>query len=115
MPVIAEISVVPIGTNGPSVGAIVAEALRALEAYPAVQHELSAMGTTLIGELSAVLAACGAMHSAALASGAPRCYTIIKMDQRSDKFSSAEDKVASVRSHLSQGNAGETAATLDQM
>ena len=107
MPVMAEISVVPIGTNGPSVGAIVAEALRALEGYPEVQHELSGMGTTLIGELSAVLAACGAMHSAALGAGAPRCYTIIKMDERRDKFSSADDKVASVQRHLAAGKGRE--------
>ena len=107
MPVMAEISVVPIGTNGPSVGAIVAEALRALEAYPDVQHELSGMGTTLIGELPDVLAACGAMHSAALGAGAPRCYTIIKMDERSGKFSSADDKVASVQRHLAAGRGHE--------
>jgi uncharacterized protein (TIGR00106 family) len=65
-----------------------------------VRHELTAMGTTLTGELSAVLAACGAMHSAVLAAGAPRCYTIIKMDQRVDKFAEAGEKVASVERHL---------------
>jgi uncharacterized protein (TIGR00106 family) len=99
-PVMAEISVIPIGTGGPSVGAIVAAALRALEAHPEVRHELTAMGTTLTGEMGAVLAACGAMHSAVLAAGAPRCYTIIKLDGRADKAATAEEKVASVRRHL---------------
>ena len=42
-----------------------------------------------------------------LASGAPRCYTMIKMDERSDRFSSAEDKVASVQRHLAAGKAHE--------
>lgn len=102
MAVMAEISVVPIGTNGPSVSALVAEALRALEAHPDVQHELTAMGTTLVGELSAVLAACGAMHSAVLTNGAPRCYTIIKMDQRLDKTATAGEKVAAVARHIQE-------------
>lgn len=100
MPVMAEISVIPIGTAGPSVGAIVAEALRALEGHPDVRHELTAMGTTLTGELSAVLAACGAMHSAVLVTDASRCYTIIKLDQRTNKFADASEKVASVERHL---------------
>lgn len=102
MPVMAEISVVPIGTNGPSVSALVAEALRALEQHPDVQHELTAMGTTLVGELPVVLAACGAMHRAVLDAGAPRCYTIIKMDQRADKTATAGEKVAAVERHLRQ-------------
>ena len=105
MAAMAEISVIPIGTNGPSVSALVAEALRALDAYPAVQYELTAMGTTLIGEIQDVLAACGAMHTAVLESGAPRCYTIIKIDQRLDKTATAGEKVAAVERHLA-GRAG---------
>lgn len=100
MPVMAEISVIPIGTASPSVGALVATALRALEAHPGVWHELTAMGTTLTGELADVLAACGAMHTAILEAGVPRCYTIIKMDERRDKTSTAEEKVASVQRRL---------------
>lgn len=60
MAVMAESSVIPIGTGGPSVGKLVADALKALAAHPNVRHELSAMGTTLIGELNDVLLACGA-------------------------------------------------------
>ena len=100
MPVMAEISVLPIGTAGPSVGKLVADALRALDAHPAVGYELTAMGTTLTGELNDVLLACGAMHTAILNAGVPRCYTIIKLDQRTDKSATAEEKVASVRRHL---------------
>ncbi len=100
MAAMAEISVVPIGTAGPSVSELVAEALRALAEHPTVQYELTAMGTTLTGELSAVLAACGAMHSAVLAAGAPRCYTIIKIDQRTDKAATVAEKVAAVERHL---------------
>jgi uncharacterized protein (TIGR00106 family) len=97
----AEISVIPIGTGGPSVGKLVADALKALDAHPNVRHELSAMGTTLTGELNDVLLACGAMSSAVLAAGSPRCYTIIKLDQRADKSATAEEKVSSVLRHLS--------------
>src|SRR5262245_1297130 len=101
MPVMAEISVIPIGTANPSVGGLIAAALRALEAYPAVQHELTAMGTTLTGELADVLAACCAMHTAILEAGVPRCYTIIKMDERRDKSATTEEKVSSVLRHFS--------------
>ena len=105
MPVMAEISVIPIGGGAPGVSAEVAAAIRALAAFPAVRHELSAMGTTLSGELADVLAACGAMHAAVLAAGVPRCYTIIKLDERVDKAMSAEEKVASVRRRLDLGGA----------
>lgn len=100
MPVMVEISVVPVGTGAASVGAAVAASLRALAAHPNVSVELGAMGTTLTGELNDVLLACGAMHSAVLATGAVRCYTIIKLDQRLDKHQDGASKVASVREHL---------------
>ena len=101
--VMAEISVIPLGTGTPSVGEQVAAALRALEAFPAVEHELTAMGTTLVGERSTVLAACEAMHAAVLAAGARRCYTIIKLDERTDKSMDAREKVASVRRRMEGG------------
>lgn len=59
MPVMAEISVAPIGAVTPGVGVIIAAAFRVLERYPQVQRERSAMGTTLVGELPDVVAACG--------------------------------------------------------
>ncbi len=67
MPVMAEISVLPIGTGSASVGELIAGALRALAAHPAVNYELTAMGTTLTGELNDVLLACGVMHTARMA------------------------------------------------
>ncbi len=100
MPVMAEITVVPVGTATPSVGKIIAEAVRVLADYPQIEHDLSAMGTTLVGEMADVLAACGAMHNAVLAAGASRCYTIIKIDQRTDKESTTESKVLSVQRYL---------------
>jgi uncharacterized protein (TIGR00106 family) len=105
MPVMAEVSVIPIGTGRPSVGKLVADALQALAAHPNVRYELGAMGTTLTGELDDVLLACGAMSRAVLAAGSPRCYTIIKLDQRADKGATAEEKVSSVLRHLPGGDA----------
>ena len=57
MAVMGEISVIAIGTGGPSVGKLVADALGALAAHPNVRYELGAMGTTLTGELNDVLLA----------------------------------------------------------
>ena len=109
MSVMAEISVIPIGGGAPGVSAEVAAAIRALAAFPAVRHQLTAMGTTLSGELADVLAACGAMHAAVLATGVPRCYTIIKLDERVDKAMSGEGKVASVQRRLGVEGATESA------
>ena len=103
MPVMAEISVVPVGTGAPGVSGEIAAAVRALGAFPNVRHELCAMGTTLSGELSDVLAACGAMHAAVLAAGAVRCYTIIKLDERTDQPMDTAGKVDSVQRRLGQG------------
>lgn len=112
MSVMAEISVAPLGTGSPSVGAQVAAAYRALSAYPRVSAELGAMGTTLTGELGAVLEACGAMHAAVLATGAERCYTIIKLDQRLDREQDSASKIASMRQHL-DGVAPQTSSSGD--
>ncbi len=102
MPVMAEISVIPIGTGAAGVSGEIAAALRALDTHPAVRHELTAMGTVLTGELSDVLAACGTMHAAVLRAGAPRCYTIIKLDERPGRAADSGEKVAAVRRKLAQ-------------
>ena len=105
MPVMAEISVIPIGTGAPGVSGEIAAALRALDAHPGVRHELTAMGTVLTGELADVLVACGAKHAAVLGAGAPRCYTIIKLDERPGKEADSGEKVASVRRKLAGDDA----------
>ena len=51
-----------------------------------------------------MLAACEAMHAAVLHAGARRCYTIIKLDERTDKVMDGREKVASVRRRMGEGS-----------
>ena len=61
--VIAEISVVPIGTETPSVSEYVAKAIEIIKQQERVNYQLTAMGTLLEGELGDVLAVMEKMHN----------------------------------------------------
>jgi uncharacterized protein (TIGR00106 family) len=97
--VIAEVSIVPIGTGSPSVSSHVAAAVRELEAS-GLKCTLSPMGTTVEAEtVEQVYAALARAQLAVFETGLRRVYTVIKMDERRDATGerSAEDMVRSVR------------------
>lgn len=97
--VVAEISVVPVGTGSPSVSRYVADCIKML-GKSGLNYEVTAMGTIVEGELDAVLAAARRMHESPFAAGADRVVTTIKIDERRDKQLSMEGKVAAVARHL---------------
>lgn len=84
--VVAEFSVVPAveGSLRPYVKAAVSEIEKS-----GLKYEVGAMGTTLEGELDAVLEAIKKAHLAVLAAGAGRLVTSIKIDERKDGLSMA--------------------------
>ncbi|HYM90416.1 MAG TPA: MTH1187 family thiamine-binding protein [bacterium] len=96
---ILAISVTPIGTGTPSVGAYVADALRVIE-QSGLRYRLNAMHTEVEGELEEVLRLIPAIHHACFARGAKRVSTVIKIDDRRDAPSSIEGKVRSVEARL---------------
>ncbi len=96
---ILAISVTPIGTGTPSVGAYVADALRVIE-RSGLRYRLNAMHTEVEGELEEVLRLIPAIHRACFARGAKRVSTVIKIDDRRDTPSSIEGKVRSVEARL---------------
>ena len=98
--VIAEISIVPLGTKTPSVSAYVAEAVKVLQKEKGLKFELTAMGTIVEGDLDNILTVVGRMHEAVLNTGAVRVVTTIKIDERRDKIQTAKDKADSVRAKL---------------
>ena len=61
--VIAEVSVIPVGTMTPSASDYVARAMKALKQQKNIKYQLTAMGTLLEGELSDVLGAVKLMHN----------------------------------------------------
>jgi uncharacterized protein (TIGR00106 family) len=97
--VVAEISIIPIGTGSPSASRYVAAAVAELEAS-GLRCTLHPMGTTVEAERSEpVYAALARAQEAAFAAGLQRVYTVVKMDERRDEAGdrSAEDMVRSVR------------------
>lgn len=107
--VIAEVSIVPIGTGGTSLSSYVAGCLAALEKNKTVKHLLTPMGTIIEGQLGDVLKVIMKMHEVPFASGAARVVTTIKIDDRRDKKAHMEHKVKSVlakrRSTVRKGRA----------
>ena len=80
-----EVSIVPVGTGGPSASEYVARALKVLEAEPDLTYELTAMGTIIQGELDRLLNVVSRMHETAFDSRVKRVVTTIKIDDRRDK------------------------------
>ena len=98
--VIAEVSIIPLGTATPSVSRYVARALRVLREEKKIRYELTSMGTIIEGDLAEVLRVVKNMHQSAFAEGAMRVITTIKIDERRDKSLSMRGKVESVLKEL---------------
>jgi uncharacterized protein (TIGR00106 family) len=92
---IAEISIVPLGTGSPSVSGYVAACLKVLRAS-GLPYEIHGMGTIVEGDLSALLGVIREMHEIPFEAGVQRVVTTIRIDDRRDKESAAQDKVISV-------------------
>ena len=98
--VIAEVSVVPVGTKTPSVSDYVARAIKVLGREGAVKYQLTGMGTLIEGELSDVLEAIKKMHEALFDQEVKRVLTTIRIDDRRDKGLTINYKVESVEKKL---------------
>ncbi len=94
--VIAEVSVIPIGTKTPSVSRYVARALKVLRKEKKIRYELTSMGTIIEGNLEEVLRVVGIMHQSTFNGEVMRVVTTIKIDERRDKTSSMSGRVASL-------------------
>lgn len=96
--IIAEISVVPIGTKTPGVSKYVAEAVAVLNEL-GLKPELTAMGTIFEAEdMSSVLKAFEAVHESVFKQGAERVVTTLRIDERRDKEGTVKQKIESVTS-----------------
>jgi uncharacterized protein (TIGR00106 family) len=94
--IIAEITVIPIGTKTPSVSKYVAKAVDALKKLE-LKPELTAMGTIFEAEdISVILKAFEAVHGSVFEQGAERVVTTLRIDERRDKEGSIKQKIGSV-------------------
>jgi uncharacterized protein (TIGR00106 family) len=97
--VIAEISVVPLGTGTPSLSRYVAECMEVLQ-ETGIRYTLTPMGTVLEGSLEEVLEVVRLLHRLPFNKGVERVSTRLVIDERRDKDASAEGKVRSVEERL---------------
>ena len=99
---LVEVSIVPLGTESPSVSKYVAQAVKVLEEEKDLKYEVTAMGTIIEGDLVRLLTLVRKMHEAVLDCGATRVVTTVKIDDRRDKASTISSKVESVKEKLSR-------------
>jgi uncharacterized protein (TIGR00106 family) len=93
---IAEVSVVPLGTESPSVSQYVAKAVRILEQEKDLKYQTTAMGTIVEGDLDRILAVVKKMHEGVFGEGVVRVLTTVKIDDRRDKAQGMKEKVDSL-------------------
>ena len=94
-----EISVVPIGTDNPSISLYVAECV-AIVKGKGLPFELTSMGTNVQGELRDLLEVAEKMHKLPFQRGAQRVLTSIKIDDRRDKQLNIQGKKEAVTKRL---------------
>jgi uncharacterized protein (TIGR00106 family) len=94
--IIAEVSIVPLGTGDCSLSKYVADCLGVIKSQPDIKFQLTPMGTIIEGPMDSVLAAVKLMHEVPFTKGIPRVLTTIKIDDRRDIKASMNRKVDSV-------------------
>lgn len=92
----AELTILPMGREGASVGDLLALIAERLAAQDAVEFEIGPMGTSLEGDVTEILALVGELQEIPLAAGLPRVYTVLKLDNRADREQSLGEKVESM-------------------
>ena len=95
------LTIIPLGTDSPSVGEYVVEIQRAL-AETDFPHELTDMGTVIEGETGDLLQLAGQLAELPFAKGTSRVVTQISIDDRRDKAVSIGIKKASVAAKVAE-------------
>jgi uncharacterized protein (TIGR00106 family) len=98
--VIAELTIVPLGTATPSLSAYVAEVERTLRQVAGLKVLLTPMATVLEGELDLVLQTVRRVHEIPFAAGAQRVSTRLSIDDRRDKPLTMTGKLEAVEEKL---------------
>ncbi len=98
--IIAQLTVVPVGTGSPSLSKFVAgfeNELRRMGFEP----RLSAMSTVIEADsMDRILAAVKRLHEMVFENGAMRALTSVSIDERRDKEGSINQKIRSVESKM---------------
>jgi uncharacterized protein (TIGR00106 family) len=98
--IIAEVTVVPLGTASTSLSTYIAEVEKVLNKFPKIKSMLTPMSTILEGEMDEVMEAIKAVHDVPFQMGAQRVSTTLRIDDRRDKRITMAGKVAAVKNRL---------------
>ena len=94
--VVAEVSIVPVGTGGTGLSYYVAACVEVLDCIKDLSYQLTPMGTVIEGPLDRIFEATRKMHEVPFSKGVSRVVTSLKVDDRRDKPSTMIGKVESV-------------------
>lgn len=98
---IVDVTIIPIGTEGPSVSDYVVNVQRVLESYgDQITFQLTPMSTLIEGELPVLFKVLEAIHEVPFEHGIKRVATNIRIDDRRDKKQTMASKLESVQSKL---------------
>ncbi|WP_053365888.1 MTH1187 family thiamine-binding protein [Bacillus sp. FJAT-27245] len=94
---IIDITVIPIGTETPSVSEYVAEIHKVLKKYEGeIKYQLTPMSTLIEGDLKQLLDVVREIHEVPFQKGIQRVATNIRIDDRRDRESTMEGKLKAV-------------------
>jgi uncharacterized protein (TIGR00106 family) len=100
----ADLTVLALGRPDVSASEYIAEIQRRLARQDRVRYRMHAMGTSLEGPTADILALVAEMHAAPFEQGIPRVYTVLKLDERTDRpHQTLDDKVEAVERLLGEG------------
>ncbi len=97
---IAQITIIPLGTETASLSRYVAACVSLLKQAPDISYQVTAMATIVQGPLERILELAQKMHEVPFTLGAKRVVTIISIDDRRDKQITIESKVKAVTDKL---------------
>ncbi|GLI84275.1 MTH1187 family thiamine-binding protein [Rossellomorea marisflavi] len=100
---IVDVTVIPIGTESPSVSSYVADLQKILKQYEAegkIRYQLTPMNTIIEGELPVLFQVIQDIHESPFQQGIQRVATNIRIDDRRDKVSTMEGKLSAVQKKM---------------
>ena len=97
---IIDISIVPVGTQSPSVSQYVAGAVKILKNESGIKYQLTPMNTVIEGDLAHLLDLAQRMHESAFNAGVERVVTTMRIDDRRDKLLTMDGKIEAVKKKL---------------
>ena len=98
----AEISIHPTATRTTSVSFYIAKAIESIQNIKNLRYEINSMGTVLESDdINIIFDAAKKMMETVHNLGISRVGVIIKIDSRKDKHVKMEEKIKSIKKHLS--------------